>query len=197
MCEDSKKINRKPPTEEQLLRAATQHLKFEVFCLLDNLQVLGNTRVAHKNIGVFFDFKMDKARGINHPVSYHDMLIHTRVLGDFLKCSSSCKLSIHREDIEAGDYIPDWEGLDTIDESDRRIINKAFAHLSRTRATMEVMSLSKRTEIAKNVISGIKEFTGKACQYSEQYAEWFGDLNIKLNSIELPSKPWHFGESES
>lgn len=196
MCDQGKK-GRNPPSNEQLFRVATQHLKFEAFCLLDCLQELGNRRIVHKGIGEFIDHKNNRKRFFNHPVSYHDMLIHTRVLADFLKCSSYCNRNDHRDDVEAGDYLPDWQGEDVIDDNDRKVLNKAFAHLSRTRASMEVMSLSKRSELATKVLVQLKQFTNQASLHSDEYSKWFNDLNIKLQSTTVSGSVKQFGESES
>lgn len=196
MCDQVQK-SRKPPSHEQLFRVATQHLKFEAYCLLDCLEILGNKRIEHGGIGGFIDHKKNQERLFHHPVSYHDMLIHTRVLADFLKCSSGCKRNDHRDDVEAGDYLPEWPGEDVIDESDRKVLNKAFAHLSRTRASMEVMSLSKRSELAIKVLVQLKEFTNQASLHSNEYSEWFKGLHIKLQSNSASVGGWHYGESES
>ena len=168
---------RTKPTKEQLHQIASQHLSWEALCLLDSLGFRGNRIPFNRSIGILFDFGKGRRRSFNHPLGMHDLVIHTRVIADFLRCPSNCGNSYHEDDIEAGDYIGNWKGVDVLGK-DRDSFNKSLAHLSRTRLTRNVMKASERRDIAKKTLGELRKFVS---QVPEEYEEWFSDLKKMLN----------------
>lgn len=173
---------RMPPTEAQLEGAARHQLAWEALCLLDSLGHRGNAIVFHRAIGVLLHFTQGRRRDFNHPMGMHDALLHTRVIADFLYCPSACRNPQHADDIEAGDYLTNWPGVDVLGKENRLSINKSMTHLSRTRPERQVMSVPERKRLGVETLLALKDFIDHV---EGEQTSWFEDLREAIDTARL------------
>lgn len=160
-----------PPSEDELRELARAHVAFEVFALIDSL---GEGKAGEAT----------RARDISpHPVGHlasdHDLLVHTRVLANFLKCASGCTHSKHQRDVEAGHYNHLWGGRDVLGR-DLAHIDKALSHLSRDRLTVGRDPRAKRPHLAEEVLRGLLDFIESL---SDDRRKWFADCELAIRDV--------------
>ena len=137
------------PSETELEELARKHITFEVLALID---AMGRGKAGA------VPGPRELAIGVDsHALSSHDMLLHARLLANFMECDASCRKGLHKHDIEARHYVPEWPGVDALgSDSDR--VDKALAHLSRDRLGIGKIPLDQRPAIALRVLKALSKF---------------------------------------
>lgn len=159
-----------PPTEAELEEIARFHFTYEVFALID---VLGKGIAGTPPPGRLL------ANGIpGHALGSHDLLLHTRLLANVIRCSDDTCPRFHNDDIEARHFISGWAGVDIL-AGDRERVDKALAHLSRQRLSLGRIPGKDRHEMATRVLRAILEFI-KALP--EARRSWFDQAEAAIRS---------------
>lgn len=164
------KLSATPPTEAELEELARFHFTYEVFALID---ALGKGNAGAPPSGRLL------ANGIpGHAIGSHDLLLHTRLLANVIRCSDNTCPQSHADDIEARHFVPGWSGIDAL-AGDRSRVDKALAHLSRQRLVLGRIPGKLRHDMADRVLRATLGFIEAL---PESRRSWFEQAEVAIRS---------------
>jgi hypothetical protein len=152
-------------TDAQLKDLASEHFTYEVVHLVTALTWV-----------VRLTARGDSASP-THNLCVEGVLLHARALADFLRSTRT-----KPDDLLAADYLPIWEGLETLHGDLRDRINKQVPHLTTTRLDKQGFDLAG---IAGDVLRGVTEFVEHV---APERREWFAqaDQLARMMLAQLP-----------